>query len=215
MGPPGRGLLVALEGLDGVGKSTLATELAAALGARLARTPEAELGEARARIDASWAPIPRRLFYATSVIQVGHALAADLEAGRHVVVDRWFASTLAYAELDGTRAAVEPLAPHVRAADLTIYLELPEPQRRARLAQRGAGREDLATYGPAERLRRAYDAALTHPSCGRIVRLDAQAPVNELVRRAAQDIALASPEPVRARSLSVSARRAARVAISS
>ena len=67
-----------VEGLDGCGKSTLASSLAAALGARHAASPPASLAALRPL----WkAPGPARAFYVC-----GNYLAAD-ELGRAAAAD--------------------------------------------------------------------------------------------------------------------------------
>lgn len=97
-------MLIAIEGVDGAGKTTQAARLAEALNAHLVREPGGtKLGE-RVRdllLDASSddAPTPRAeaLLYAAARAQlVERVLAPLLDAGGTVVCDRFLGSTLAY-----------------------------------------------------------------------------------------------------------------------
>ncbi len=98
-----RGRLIALEGIDGSGKSTQARALAAALGAHLTHEPGATPIGARLRqmLLAPDAPVPTvraeaLLMAADRAEHVELVLEPALAAGEWVVADRYSASTLAY-----------------------------------------------------------------------------------------------------------------------
>jgi dTMP kinase len=100
---PGRGRLIALEGIDGCGKSTQARRLADHLGALLTFEPGAtELGASLRRLllDAGGGPLSERaealLMAADRAQHVAEVVGPALEAGTWVVTDRYAASTLAY-----------------------------------------------------------------------------------------------------------------------
>ena len=133
---------IVLEGLDGVGKSTTAEALAAALGAALLCTPPPELAPFRPYIDAR--PALRPGYYATGNVLAAAAAAEALRAGRHVVLDRFHASTIAYALARGSEtlppagdAAYTWPAELLRPAHM-LQLVLPEAARVARRASRSA-----------------------------------------------------------------------------
>src|SRR5881296_1132378 len=95
--------LVTIEGLDGAGKTTLATGLAAALpGALLLREPGGVAAAERVRElvkdpDLHVAPRAEALLYAAARAQlVEERLVGELEAGRLVLLDRFVDSSLAY-----------------------------------------------------------------------------------------------------------------------
>lgn len=100
----GRGRYIALEGFDGSGKSTQAEMLAAHLDALLTREPGgtplgASLRELLLHASPEHAPAPRTealLFAADRSQHIASAVAPALEAGRDVVTDRSYGSTLAY-----------------------------------------------------------------------------------------------------------------------
>lgn len=97
------GGLIALEGMDGAGKSIQAARLAHALGAELTREPGGTgLGEAVRRLvlhEADNPPGARAealLMLAARAEHVERVVRPAIERGRWVVCDRFSASTLAY-----------------------------------------------------------------------------------------------------------------------
>jgi dTMP kinase len=141
-----RGRLLALEGIDGCGKSTQAQALAAALGARLTREPGAtEVGAALRHLLLSpdSPPVSLRtealLMAADRAEHVATVLEPALVSGEWVVTDRYSGSTLAYQGF-GRGLAVPELAALVAwatdgvAADLSILVDVPVQVAMARLA---------------------------------------------------------------------------------
>jgi dTMP kinase len=147
----GAGRLIALEGIDGCGKSTQARLLADRLGARLTFEPGATRlgGSLRTLLlDVDQPPVGGRaealLMAADRAQHVAEVVQPALDAGTWVVTDRFSASTLAYQGygrgLD--RAELDPLigwATGGLAPDLTVLIDVPVELARAR---RGGGEED-------------------------------------------------------------------------
>jgi dTMP kinase len=148
---PGR--LIAFEGGEGAGKSTQAERLATALGAELTREPGGTaLGERIRRLlldpetEPSFGRIDARteamLTLAARAQHVSERIRPALNAGRHVVVDRFSGSTLAYQgygrglPVDEIRRACD-LATGGLWPDLTLLLQVPVDLGAARRA--GAG----------------------------------------------------------------------------
>jgi len=156
---PAPGRLLALEGIDGSGKTTQARALAATLGARLTHEPGATaLGAALRRLLLSpeAPPLTLRaealLMAADRAEHVDLVVAPALAAGEWVVSDRFSGSTLAYqgygrgldtAELAQLVAwATSGLAP-----DLSILVDVPVDLAQSR---RAASKPDrLERLGPA------------------------------------------------------------------
>lgn len=145
-----RGRLIALEGIDGSGKSTQARALAHALGARLTFEPGATPIGARLRelLLASDAAAPSAraealLMAADRAEHVAAVIEPALAAGEWVVTDRYAASTLAYQGW-GRGLALAELASVVGwatagvTADLSVLVDVTPEVAAARLA--GAGR---------------------------------------------------------------------------
>lgn len=132
----GAGRLIAFEGGEGSGKSTQAKALAETLGAELTREPGGTpLGERLRRLllDEPSAIDPRAelmMMLAARAQHLAEVIEPALAAGRHVVVDRFAGSTLAYQGYGRGLPLAEVkcaclLASAGRQADLNILLDLP------------------------------------------------------------------------------------------
>jgi dTMP kinase len=156
---PAPGRLLALEGIDGSGKSTQARALAAALGARLTHEPGATpLGATLRRLLLSpeAPPIALRtealLMAADRAEHVAAVVAPALAAGEWVVSDRFSGSTLAYQGygrgLDTAELArLVDWATGGLAPDLSILVDVPVDVAQRRLARSAPDR--LERLGPA------------------------------------------------------------------
>ncbi|MFO0603809.1 MAG: dTMP kinase [Polyangiales bacterium] len=186
VGPPGA--LVAIEGIDGAGKTTQSRRLAEALAAdgyEVVRTHEPTDGPWGRRIRASGETgrlSPREEFEAFLEDRREHVrdlLAPSLEAGRVVLVDRYYFSSMAYQGARGLDPAViraenERVAPR---PDLLVILEIEPAAGVARVNARGKGN----LFEREDDLRRAaaiFDA-ITDPAP---LRLDATRPEGELTK---------------------------------
>jgi dTMP kinase len=147
-----RGRLVALEGIDGCGKSTQARALADALGARLTHEPGGTaLGQTvRHAVLAPDAPAlslrtEALLMAADRAEHVAQIIEPALAAGQWVVTDRFSGSTLAYQGY-GRGLPLDELSSLVTwatgglAADLSILVDVSVEVAADRLA--GAGKPD-------------------------------------------------------------------------
>jgi dTMP kinase len=146
-----RGRLIALEGIDGCGKSTQVRILAERLGALATFEPGATLLGASLRtllLGRGGAPVSVRaealLMAADRAQHVDEVVVPALETGRWVITDRFAASTLAYQGF-GRGLDRDELGSLVRWAtaglrpDLTVLLDLPVAVAAAR---RRAGAAD-------------------------------------------------------------------------
>jgi thymidylate kinase len=86
---------VVIEGLDGVGKSTVCQQLAKVLGAKLFKTPPQRLTPFRRYFDDVGGDI-RHGYYLTGNFMVGEEMREAVENGRIAVCDRYYATTQAY-----------------------------------------------------------------------------------------------------------------------
>jgi dTMP kinase len=151
---PARGRLIALEGIDGCGKSTQAVALATALGARPTFEPGATPVGARLRelLLAPDAPPPSPrtealLMAADRAEHVDRVLEPALAAGEWVVSDRYAGSTVAY---QGYGQGLEPAALEQLvwwatgglAADLSVLVDVSVEVAAVRLAAHGRGKAD-------------------------------------------------------------------------
>jgi dTMP kinase len=151
-----RGLLVALEGIDGAGKSTLARSLTAALRARgwrvrVRREPSDRALGKLAQLAGVRDPWAGAVYFTLDRFLARPSLEHDLERSDVVVSDRSFYSTLAYQGSALSPAAVrrlEEIGPRATILpDRVVLLDLSPAEAVRRLGQRSR------TRGPLERRR--------------------------------------------------------------
>ncbi|MCZ2722356.1 AAA family ATPase [Marinomonas sp. 15G1-11] len=133
-------MLIVIEGLDGVGKSTIAKALSTRLNAELLSTPDPALKKARQIIDEGYSgtPLARQLFYASSVVHASEKIKHLKEQRKIVVVDRYWLSTQVYHnwKCGGSHFQLPEVVNLIQLPDFTIYLSLPLSIRNARLRLR-------------------------------------------------------------------------------
>jgi dTMP kinase len=181
-----KGFLVALEGIDGSGKSTQAELLAASLekdGRQVVLTREPTQGPAGQKLQ-SYLLGPSRhlspaeeldLFMADRREHVAQVIKPALERGKVVITDRYYYSSVAYQgalglDPDDILAANEAFAP---APDLVFILDLPVTEAMARLARKGKAARQVSESFPYLKQVAAVYASLKDP---RFQRLDAARP---------------------------------------
>jgi dTMP kinase len=142
------GRLIALEGIDGAGTTTLAERIARALGeggqaVHLTREPSRgpiglELRKILAGAHAPFDPVAVALLFAADrVDHLAREIRPALAAGTHVVSDRYVLSSLAYQSLDVPRDEVAAFNAAAPPADLTLLLDVPVEVAAARRQARG------------------------------------------------------------------------------
>ncbi len=162
--PPtlGHGRAVVVEGLDGVGKSTVVKGLISALQAHGARTPPYSVSPVRSVFDAL-PETPCRAFYNIGNYLAAVEIADTPDDGRPWIVDRYYTGTAAYTigNVTSTVEAVDALPSQCFAwptdlplPRLVILLTMNDAARMARLRARG-----VEGWGPTEE-RQARDPTL-------------------------------------------------------
>jgi len=189
-----KGFYVALEGIDGAGKSTLRTALGRSLrrrglAVRLRREPVDPAIGRLAQEAGAQDPWTGAVYFTVDRHLAVARLRADLRAYDLVLSDRSFYSTLAY---QGSRL---PPADRVRLEelqrratiqpDLVVLLDLPPTWLRRRWTGRGARRAPLERVGLLEGVARAYRQLAQR---GDWVVLDARQGPSVLVREATRAI---------------------------
>lgn len=180
---PGR--LIVIEGMDGTGKSTLVVGLAEALGAVALATPPAGLRPVRATLDDLYTPCrtARQLLYASTVLLAATEIRACLAAGQDVVLDRYWASTMAYARYAGDALALDEVRALLPCPTLTLWLDAEDALRHQRMTSRGLlNAVDEQSLSRSAHLRALYLAELDDPWHGRChtIRTDALIPAQVL-----------------------------------
>ena len=125
---------IVLEGLDGVGKSSVSRALARRLGGRVLTTPSREFGLTGRHIDMCPRGLVRLLYYLCAAAVTSDS-ARGLTRRIPVVADRYVLSALAYHAPPSHAAEVWRLG--LLRPDVTVLLTADESVRRRRLRLRG------------------------------------------------------------------------------
>jgi dTMP kinase len=201
-----RGRLITIEGIDGAGKTTLATALRDALSAQghdvhLLREPGGVRAAERIRElvkdpDSRIGPRAEALLYAAARAQlVDEALGPLLARGGLVLLDRFVDSSLAYQGagrqlgIDAVRE-INDFATGGLAPDRTLLLRLPAAQGRARSRDRAAPLDRLEREADEffHRISAAYDQ-LAAADPARITVIDASQASEQVLADALASIA--------------------------
>ncbi|MEU0744779.1 thymidylate kinase [Streptomyces sp. NPDC006134] len=169
---PGPGIerrapFVVLEGISGIGKSTLARTLSARLGAASLHTVPDPHHPWCAAINAGCAALAQFAFYLSGVLHSTDLIRGYLADGGPVVADRYVSSVIAYHsavhELDmgQVRELLAPFWPYLVGPDRTFYLRCNDQTLQARMSAKGDYNQDdhdmMTVPGRLERLRRNFD----------------------------------------------------------
>jgi len=193
---PTRGAFVVVEGIDGVGKSTLIRSLARSLRGRglsvvVRREPADPRLGALAQSAAAEDAWTGAVYFTVDRHLAAPALERDLRLHDVVLQDRSFYSTLAYQgsamSARDLRRLTELQRSAAREPDRVFLLELPPAEALRRLGGRRGRRGPLEVGRTLERVARAYR---TLARSRRWKVLDARAPPAELLHQALDGLAL-------------------------
>lgn len=153
--------IIVVEGLDGVGKTTVTTHLAERIGGVLVRTPDPDLEPLRQHFRVLPEPLSRAFYSGANYLAAERIVKLAQE--RPVVVDRWWASTCAMglaAIFDGVDSMPPAGSPVYNwPLDLPLpthgfVLDVPEDLRRKRMAKRGDENAEERVLAAKEGMRR-------------------------------------------------------------
>ncbi|MCB9730212.1 MAG: dTMP kinase [Deltaproteobacteria bacterium] len=209
--PRRRGRFIVLEGIDGSGTTTQVAYLVSWLlerGELVHGTRQPSTGPVGSLLrqvlsgrvvgrGAEGKPAPvdptavALLFAADRIDHVASEITPHLEAGRHVICDRYVLSSLAYQSLDTDLAFVRAINGKAPAPDLTIFLRVKPEVAMDRIAATRSDRDAFENLPFQRRVAKAYDSLLEKYRDGRVVELDGEevpGTVRGRVRAAVEDL---------------------------
>lgn len=131
-------MFIALEGLQGVGKSTIYRLLQSQLNNSWTIVPSIskEINNARKIIDATGNIDARYLFYLSQVILSGKQIELLLRRGKHVLVESYIYRTITYHEGIGSSLTFRPFQFDIPLPDKIFYLRCDDSERVNRINSR-------------------------------------------------------------------------------
>lgn len=190
-------LLVAVEGIDGSGKTTLTAALTTVLalrGTRVTRLREPSdgpAGQLLRSLSASGSRHPMMLALVSAADRFDQQTQIAAQECDLVISDRYYLSGLAYHAADGIdQLAYQRINAGIRRPDLYLFLHLDPPVAAARLGDRSRDRWEQGSVAAA--VPGAYEAALRlvqSTESAQVARLDAAAPAGDVLDQALSAVA--------------------------
>ncbi len=143
-------MFIVIEGLDGVGKSTITKALAREIDAVMLATSGDKFNSMRSELELIYKDNhqARQLLYMSTVVNISEQVRDLISKGKNVIVDRYWLSTQVYHQWKSENHHFElaDVEKSVLRPDVTLYLQLPLEQRKKRLLSRnGNTAEDNLT----------------------------------------------------------------------
>ena len=133
-------MFIVIEGLDGVGKSTITKALAREIDAVMLATPGDKFNNIRSELETIYKDNhqARQLFYMSTVVSISEQVRELINKGKNVVVDRYWLSTQVYHQWksESHHFELSDVENSILVPDITLYLQLPLEQRKERLLHR-------------------------------------------------------------------------------
>jgi len=148
-------MLIALEGADGCGKTTLSEILAQRLGATRYSSPPKKYLKARKKIDESASNEERYQFYRDGIYDAHHEIMDLIENGEKVITDRYWLTTYTYHKIMGASASKEDFDSVIK-PDLTVILALSYDTQVKRMMHRGMSEADHRDFEKQQEVARAF-----------------------------------------------------------
>lgn len=148
-------MFIVLEGVDGVGKSTLCSVLAQRLGATPYATPPKKYLALREQVDKDASPEAHYNFYRDGICDASEEIQSLLADGRRIVSDRYWLSTYTYHQIMGVKVSKDDFK-SVVTPTLTVILALNKEMQIKRMFDRGMSTGDKRMFNQQQELTKAF-----------------------------------------------------------
>lgn len=148
-------MFIALEGVDGTGKSTLSSVLSDRLGAVPYSTPPKKYLTFRERVDKDASAEEHYRFYRDGIYDASNEIQSILSAGGKVVSDRYWLSTYTYHQVMGAEVSMDDFK-SVVVPTMTVILSLSKDVQIGRILHRGMSTGDRRMLAQQQELSMAF-----------------------------------------------------------
>lgn len=148
-------MLIALEGVDGSGKSTLCAVLAERLTAIAYATPPKKYLQLREKVDKNASTEDHYRFYLKGVHDASDEINEMLKDGNKVVSDRYWLTTYTYHQIMGASVSIDHFKSIVKPT-LTVILSLNHEVQIERMLSRGMSVGDRRTLNKQREISAAF-----------------------------------------------------------
>lgn len=148
-------MFVALEGIDGSGKTTLCAILAEKLGATPYATPPQKYLALRECVDQNASPEEHYRFYRDGIYDASREIEMILADGGKIVADRYWLTTYTYHQVMGVQISMDDFRSIIMPT-LTVILSLKNNVQITRMLHRGMSIGDRKMFDKQQELAMAF-----------------------------------------------------------
>ncbi len=149
-------MLLALEGADGCGKTTLCRVLAERLGATAYATPPKKYLQTREQIDSDASADDHYKFYRDGIYDAHDEIVNLLQNNNKVVIDRYWLSTYTYHQVMGVTGSSKNDFASITQPNLTVILALNYKVQIERMLHRGMSAGDIRLFNKQREISKAF-----------------------------------------------------------
>ena len=186
-------MFIVIEGLDGVGKSTISKALAVELGGVRLASPHDKFKNVRSGLEVAYKNnvYGRQLFYASTVLDISNEIRLRSKQQQCIIVDRYWLSTKVYHDwkCEGDGFDLTEVEDKLLVPDYTIYLQLSLEERRIRLRERDdiTNEDEITLCEEADTaLNKRYQSNMYSKISGRWLSVNASESVDIIVKNILQ-----------------------------
>ena len=154
-------MFIAIEGIDGSGKTTLASEVSKRLKYHTLQSIPKHMRPFKKVVDRFATPYLHYLFYASAMRSTSHTARRYLKENRGIVADRYWYSTVATHKALGVNASARHFVGTCE-PDLVVYVTTDDTVRKKRMRERGLDPNDKRMLHLDDAVKKEFKSLLPH-----------------------------------------------------